>query len=1215
MRNIFTALFCALALATGAQNKPFIKAFSTEKFIFGKMSDNGHWVTHYQEVEADKSPQLINLDTYVATDLQSASDIALHGYAVPIDVTDDGNIVAGSYDGVPAYYNVSTKTWTKLSKQAGCIFAITPDGRYAVGATNNGGTSPEGEQLVWYTEEYPKMWDLTTGAEVALSPLPTVDPKGNQALMTRFTDISPDGRYLIGSVFVDYPDYAFVLDRQEGKFIYVGYRATDTSLKKFVSTIPDLHFLSPRALSTNGKWLVCNGYFTSGDEFYAPVRYNLETAETTAYSTGADDQNMYANVIDNEGNIYAGSPAGSPIREFYIRSGSYWYALRSVLTQRYGMDFNAVSGLDNTGTPYSVSSDGMVFTAMVDPQFGQNMVLKMNERLVDVCNGLNLLGIYTISPTPGTTFSQLSQIKVSFDRDIEVIGEQTAARFGDYSSLAGNGLFIDPTDSRTLIVAFRNRTLEGGKEYAFSLPAGVVCVKGDRQRVNEEITARFTGRSDKPVSVISVYPAQNSTIAKLDFSTSPILLTMDCNVIVSDAVKAYLELADGQKVCDLQVAYKDNSVALFPSTTQYLYQGEQYNAVLKAGYITDLTGGGKMTEDFKVSYFGSYERGGDEQAGVIFSDDFSNASSSLAHWLLYDGDRLSPDEMMSSLGFDNANTPWNFSIKESDASTNTCAASHSCYNPAGQSRDWMLTPHLFIPDNLASLTFKAQSYRASCEDVLQVYVWAYDKELSSFGVNEYNRLKADGKQVISQRLTPGKSEESLEGEWQEFKVSLEEFAGKSIYIAFGNENRAQSMIFIDDVHVARQLPFIVALNTPSAVENKSSVSIAGKITIASESNIYNKVRASLLSADGKIVSELPEQTGLSLKKGDVFEFAFPNALPLVIGEANAYSIDFYLNDVKTSLSFSVNDLCFTPVKRVVLEEMTGQPCGNCPLGIIAIDYMKVIYGSQFIPISIHSYTGDPWAYNLQDYTDFLNIYAAPTGIVQRTSDIIFPMEDNGGSMQLSNGDDLWMDKVAEELLTPTTLEVSAQVKYDAQSRSFEVPMSVRSALNLSNQALNIFMVLMEDGLVARQQNYYCSSADPILGEWGQGGKYGQSIATNVIHNDVVRGCLGATYAGTGGLLPQTLEAGKEYEPTSTFGGELPATVENPDKAKVAVIIIDANTNRIINACIAHFDPKLDGIEAPEANAQTEIPVFNLQGQRVSAAYHGIVIRNGKKFVQ
>ena len=52
---------------------------------------------------------------------------------------------------------------------------------------------------------------------------------------------------------------------------------------------------------------------------------------------------------------------------------------------------------------------------------------------------------------------------------------------------------------------------------------------------------------------------------------------------------------------------------------------------------------------------------------------------------------------------------------------------------------------------------------------------------------------------------------------------------------------------------------------------------------------------------------------------------------------------------------------------------------NCPLGILAIEKIRSIYGNLFIPISLRSYDGAALGESFRGYSDYLGLSAAPSG--------------------------------------------------------------------------------------------------------------------------------------------------------------------------------------------------------------------------------------------
>ena len=52
--------------------------------------------------------------------------------------------------------------------------------------------------------------------------------------------------------------------------------------------------------------------------------------------------------------------------------------------------------------------------------------------------------------------------------------------------------------------------------------------------------------------------------------------------------------------------------------------------------------------------------------------------------------------MAAGWEFNADNTPWNFTLRSSTETEDYCAGSHSMYNPAGKSDDWMALPQQYI---------------------------------------------------------------------------------------------------------------------------------------------------------------------------------------------------------------------------------------------------------------------------------------------------------------------------------------------------------------------------------------------------------------------------------------------------------------------------------------------------------------------------------------
>lgn len=1229
MKKLFTLFgLCALVAfgAIGAQaaatDKPVIhKQSFTDNGIAQKMSDNGRWVliSGGSDDTSGAAQRIVDMDSNETTEIMTASEISTLGSGSFSDVTDDGNILVGSHRGQPAYFNRTTREWTTLPLPSGVsgggILSVTPDGHYAVGSYS-------------YRNEYQSsggMWDLTTNSIVELTNLPTLDMQHEDNKQQDLIDISSDGRYILGMLSYSYLQpigvCSFIYDVQNQSYKFLGFNSSDT--EPWTPLFDGLYFVGDPYFSPNGKWVAASAYMVKEQEgsewpteYYTICVYNVETGEFTVYDDN-ESHGMMPGQIDNEGTVYGATPANStPLRNWMVRYNGYWYTFKQILSQAYGIDFEARTGYENTGTPMSISSDAKRMVVMVDPT-SDSYILDLPEKAVDICANIDLLSNYTVSPASGSTFSALTTLTLTFDRNVKVTGQSTAVKLKDAAGnvlMSSNAFTTESNDSKVVSIRFRGKMLEEGQQYTVSIPAGTIVLSGDNSKKNKAIDIVYNGRANVPVTASSVYPADNSQLAKIDNSSTFVVLSYDINVAKTDSAAAWLiNATSGDTITTLNVAISGKQVGLYPSATQYLYDGQNYVVKLKAGSITDLSGRGG-NEELTLNYAGTYVRTVSHDDDNLFSEDFDNVSQAYYNFMRYEGDHNTPTSEMKAWTFDADNMPWNFSLRDNSTSTNYCAASHSMYDPAGQSDDWMVIPQLDIPDEFCNLTFLAQSYLMSKNDTLRVVVWEHDANINYLTSDIIEQMKAEGKVVFEEKLSPGLSQDELDDDWTSYAISLKEFAGKKVYIGFWNHNTNQSAIFVDSVMVKRNLKYLMALSNEESVVAKDDIAIKGRITINSDIDTYSSVTLTLCDAAGNTLDTYSE-SGLSLKKNDYLNFAFTKTLPLTIGETNKFSIKVQLDDYNDVVNSTVKDLSFQPTKRVVLEEFTGMTCVNCPLGILGVEHLKAIYGDQFIPVSIHTYDGDALATNqLNSYTSYLGLSGAPTGRINRAEAISAPMWTNPAtfSYDFSNGATLWSDLVAAEMQVPADMDVNASVKLDIDNGTFNVPFTVRSALNAKNQMINVFAVVLEDSVSGYQENGYGSIADPNLGEWGKGGLYSAAINYGYNHDDVARYCYGSTWTGTQGLLPQTYEVGTDYEATLT-NLTIPENVKTLRNAKVVIMLIDANTEKVINAAVAKFSDDPTGItNASIDNAKVVATTYyDMSGRPVNKLGKGLYVKVSK----
>ena len=1201
LRFTFIAL-CLFSIVVSAQtDKPtFVMQNYDDMSIVHTISDNGKWAIvkgALTEQRKNGVVRILDTETKQETVVKTASETMAQakGKYVVNDITDDGTMAVGAFNGsftddgsffgTPGIYDVATQTWKALPMPTGMnsayVNSVTPDGRYAVGFCEDNVLN------VFASNSSGVMWDVQNGKVMLLPGLPTM-PQDYSSKQETYSQVSADGRYIVifgnQSIFPT----AFVYDRTETSYIKFG-KGGNNAPSDF------LMVEGAPVMSPSGRYVAAT-VRDINDNLYVSV-YDTGTKTYVNYNS-PEDYDQRAGFVDDNAMVYASSPSNTPLREWKVLCEGIWYPFSMVMSQRYGIDFNKSTGFDNTGTLWAGSADGRVLGSMVSPQ-GESFVMRMPEDMGSACKSIDLLQDFSTSPMAGSAFHWLSKVTLRFNHVVRVLGTSTCAVLQKSDgSVVRNSMSVSrmATDDHAVVVTFRETELAEGEQYTVVIPEGSICLDANDTKVNGTISISYQGRDNKPVSVVSCFPEQNSELARMDNTSLFPVLTFDTNVQATSSASARLVevTTDGDHtVARLSVLVgtsNNKTVALMPSATQYLYAGASYKVVLEAGSLTDLSGSSATANaEVVLDYVGTYERSINTDDATIFSEDFSNPTQSYANFMLYEGDHNTPNEEMQGMRYDEDNTPWNLMVREYEESTDLCAASHSMYDPAGRSDDWMVVPQILVPDEYCTLTFDVQKYHDDKDDELKVVIWENDENLNFLTSSVIEKIKAEG-DVYSFMPTIGETEEGLEGEWESQAIDLAKYKGKKVYICFWNNNENQSMVFVDNVRVIRNLKYLLSLSSAQKVVGKESIAIAGKLTINSDVDTYTEVELMLKDAEGNTISTFAKD-GLSLRKNDEVPFAFDKPLPLQVGEVNSYTISVRLDTYQDVVKGSIQDLAFEPVKRVVLEECTGTTCPNCPQGILAIENLEKIHGDRIIPISLHTYDGDPYSNTaLESYSLSLGLTAAPSAMIQRNGWILSPMGTNDdGDVVFSNGYNLWQDAVSREMDVPTYIGLSVpEATYDENTGKIDLSIRIESALNMKNQYINIFPVALEDSLVNVQVNTFYMATDPAFGDWGKGGKYGQPTAYDVVHNDVARTYWGEITGSNIGF-PQTLEAGKSYTQPLTLS--YPDIVSSFNHGKLVLMAIDGNVGTFLNAIVVPFANLLPtGIDLISADSDVRLTV-------------------------
>lgn len=1164
------------------------------------------------------------------------------------------------------------KSFTNLPNWSlGVLSSVTPDGKYAVGHyTNYTGADVIGADLngeFWFR---PLFVNTETGEAIETPNLPTGDRYGIDQHAMNFSEISADGKYILGSRewYMPVEGFHFIYDVEKQDYTPIGFVKENGKLV----AVDNIGYVDDALFSTNGRYVggMLIRYGESSDdnipsERKMPFRYDITTGEMTIFD-GTESSNISVGCIDDNGTILGNPENGTPLRDFKIfYQDKFWIPFAQLCQQVYGFNFMAKTDFEFTGTAWGISADGRRFISFSDPQ-GESYMFDFGMSVEEACSKFDLLSNYTVSPKRDAYTSQITTVEINFGRAVQVLGKGNThlhlykvGKDGAEDQLIANGLstsgesgglHLKPATTSTVVGVFRSRDthLTPGEDYYVLLDGGAVAPEGDANMVNKPIRIDYHGRAEGPVQIVKVTPEDGSSLKFLDSNSSYIQLTFDCPVALTDTYDAFLTRIDNDGlsvfVSPLAIAVGNtdetkSQIRIYPSSPIYLLENVEYRVVLAGGSICDYAATEESyNKGWSMTLKGTYVREvGTENS--LFFDDFNDPNASLNKWLNWDCDKNVPLVKVEEMGFDQNNTPWNFSTHDASDDPDYYASSHSLYAPSGTSDDWMMTPQIHIPaDGKARLEFDAQKLNPNKDDHLWLYIYQDDYYISYLDDYWMKDIKASAVLLDEIKDLPAGEGERAKGNWKHYAYDLAAYADKDIYIAFVNKNTNQSMVLVDNVSVQREILYTLGFSNEQRVVNQEKIDIKGTFTIKTPDFQSGAVRIVLKDAEGKEVSrrEWPNIVGTSIKDTPI-PLSFPDPLPLVAGKDNHYSIDVTFdgkdkngNPYQKGDTYEgvISNLIFSPIKHVVLEEMTGITCPNCPQGHIVIDLCKQQFKDQFIPISIHSYDGDNLGAAFIGYSSFLGLNGAPSARINRIkgtkadAGIYYPMYGLENKVLYDMPEqNLWFNVIGKELQSPALCDVYAFADYSPADDRVNVTADVKYALE-AEQLLSVFTVVLEDGIVSYQENNFANSDAEGLGEWGLNGQYGTYYAYPVVHNEVVRGVVGDTFNGTLGMFPQKFEPGLTYSRNYSFSK--PAAITDMEKVSVVVMLIDTQTQEVVNATktkltVPGGGGSGSGIESVVMDQNSDAPIYNAAGVMMNNADGkklpaGLYIKNGKKVV-
>lgn len=520
----------------------------------------------------------------------------------------------------------------------------------------------------------------------------------------------------------------------------------------------------------------------------------------------------------------------------------------------------------------------------------------------------------------------------------------------------------------------------------------------------------------------------------------------------------------------------------------------------------------------------------------LFSFDFSEDHTGF--FVVYD-EGNTPSTEMKAIGFD-IGKPW-VPIRESADSKNLFYGSTSSYTPAGQADDWLVTKGISIPSADCVLEWKSQSYDPKKRDGLKIFISTTGQKQADFpGTPVWE---------VEEEEAGSANPDVIEGEWIKHSISLNAYAGQTIYIAFVNQSNDKSMIFLDDIWVGHREDYSFSLDVGEYVTTPD-VEISGQLRVTNDVTI--DAYTAHYSYGEQEYSK--SYTGLGLHNGGTHSFVFDEKIPLETGNTVEYRVWLEVNGKKSQEQTNkATRVSRIPKRNVVIEEGTGTWCGYCVLGIWAMDYLRETYGEDgFIGIAVHN--NDPMV--VPAYDRALGFSALPEGLVNRKIHCN-PVTKERKLQSTGSEPETFVDhylKICEE---GAIGDIAVTGSYNADSTGIEAQATVNSIIPVKDADYRVAFVLIENGVKGYKQSNYCSgSSVPV------GGFEDLPESCDIAFNEVARG-IWPNFEGDENSLPSTLSVDEPIE--YSYPIELPKTIKNIRHLELIGLLLNGKTGEIINA--------------------------------------------------
>nr|NQU92264.1 Omp28-related outer membrane protein [Bacteroidota bacterium] len=495
-------------------------------------------------------------------------------------------------------------------------------------------------------------------------------------------------------------------------------------------------------------------------------------------------------------------------------------------------------------------------------------------------------------------------------------------------------------------------------------------------------------------------------------------------------------------------------------------------------------------------------------AQVVFEEDFQDQAFPEGT-IFYDFDQRTDLMIWQGFTIEDMMNWYVFSHYSEPDNYNAWSTGFSSTYVAGEVDNWFIFPAINIPPQ-STLYYDARRTATANNNPFPEYVRVM---ISTTGTDTSDFVVMDEYQTLSNA-------------WNTMSVSLENYAGMPVYLAFRNFGEHGVHMLVDNISIVSEATIIDDVEIVEALPQNFYLQPGTSDLTIKFNNIGTSIIQSIdvgWSVDGGLTFETTTLSGLNVGYNEAYQTVLYGFINL--SETGGYEILIRLSNPNGNIDPTpenneitrlVTVILNSGTRKVMLEEFTGTWCGWCPRGAIVMRDILLDYPEQVIGLAYHK--GDPM--EIEEYEELVGeipmVNGYPSGSIDR-----FPF-DMQAFYPMSLGTDVWEEKILERLGHPTPLNIAGNIAYDAVSKELTVTVDV-DFVSADIGEFRVNCILTESGITGYPQaNAYNNdpttypelyqAGDPII-DWE--------------HNYVVRAMLGGPF-GADDVIPYEVNAGENY---------------------------------------------------------------------------------------